>query len=214
MKIYFVRHGETPWNIKRKMQGQSDIALNEFGCLLATKTGIGMADLVFDKVYSSPLIRAYHTAELIIAENKCNNKQEIIADKRIQEVGFGIYEGLCCAKDNWTMPDDNFKNFFTNCDQYKKPEGGESFQEVMERLIDFVEEILFNKELQDKTLLIVSHGAAIRGILNFFNGIGIENYWNGGVHKNCGVTLVTYNGEKVEIEKENFVYYDDEVADW
>lgn len=214
MKIYFVRHGETLWNTERKMQGQSDIPLNEFGCTLATKTGIGMKNISFDTVYASPLVRAYHTAELIMKENDYNSKQEIIADDRIKEIGFGIYEGLCCGAEGWNMPDDNFKYFFKNCDQYKTPEGGESFEDIMLRVSEFIEELFANEAMQDKTILIVSHGAAIRGILNYFRKIPNASYWDGGVHKNCGVTIVNYNDGEIDIEIENMVYYDDVAVDW
>ncbi len=214
MRLYFVRHGETPWNVERRMQGQSDIALNEFGRLLAVKTGVGMSDLNFDCVYASPLVRAYHTAELILAENKTGKDLEIIKEDRIKEIGFGVYEGLCCGKEGWNMPDDNFKNFFTNCGDYKTPEGGEGFDDVMKRLSDFLDELLNNKDLVDKTILIVSHGAVIRGVINYFTDNPISDYWKGGVHKNCGVSIVNFDGKNATIEAENIVYYDDEVPNW
>lgn len=214
MKLYLVRHGETPWNIERRMQGQSDIPLNEFGCLLATKTGIGMKDLSFDRVYASPLIRAYHTAELILAENENSHQQEIYVDDRIKEIGFGVYEGLCCSKEGWNMPDDNFLNFFENCDQYKTPVGGEGFEDVMVRVSAFFEMLFADESLLNQTILIVSHGAAIRGMINYITKNPIREYWKGGVHKNCGVTIIEYDGNNIEIEVENMVYYDDQVSDW
>lgn len=214
MKLYFVRHGETAWNVERRMQGQSDIPLNEFGCELAVKTGKGMADIGFDKVYSSPLVRAYHTAELILAENKSSSNTEIITDNLIEEIGFGIYEGLCCSKEGWNMPDDNFKNFFQNCGEYKTPEGGEGFQDVMNRIGEFMKMLMEDNSLQDKTILIASHGALIRGVVNYITGNSISEYWKGGVHKNCAVTIVNYDGSQFKIEAENIVYYDDEVEDW
>ena len=67
MKLYIVRHGETQWNKARKIQGQVDIPLNEFGRTLAKKTAKGLADINFDLCYTSPLIRARETAELILA---------------------------------------------------------------------------------------------------------------------------------------------------
>ena len=58
MKVYLMRHGETDWNKARRLQGQSDIALNEFGIELAVKTAEGLKDVVFDAAFSSPLQRA------------------------------------------------------------------------------------------------------------------------------------------------------------
>ena len=62
MKIYMIRHGETDWNKKRKLQGQVDIPLNEFGKLLAKETAPALADVPFAVCYTSPLKRAAETA--------------------------------------------------------------------------------------------------------------------------------------------------------
>ena len=61
MKLYIVRHGETEWNKARRIQGQVDIPLNEFGRRLARKTAKGLSDITFDLCYSSPLSRARET---------------------------------------------------------------------------------------------------------------------------------------------------------
>ncbi|MFI3208603.1 MAG: histidine phosphatase family protein [Eubacteriales bacterium] len=214
MKLYIVRHGETPWNIEKRMQGREDIALNEFGCSLAVKTGKGLSDIRFARAYSSPLIRAYHTAELILKENPLSQEAEIIKDDDLIEMSFGIYEGLCCSKEGWNMPDDNFKNFFSNPGAYHTPEGGESFQSMLDRIEHFLHRILNDPTLENETILIASHGAAIRGIINVITGNTIEEYWKGGVHKNCGITIVNKKNDWFVIEEENIVYYDDDVADW
>ena len=66
MKIYFVRHGETDWNKDRKIQGQVNIALNEFGRHLARETAKGLKDIPFDVCFTSPLDRAKETAKIIL----------------------------------------------------------------------------------------------------------------------------------------------------
>ena len=66
MKLYMVRHGETDWNKARRIQGQVDIPLNEFGRRLAKKTALGLADVPFDLCYTSPMSRAKETAKLIL----------------------------------------------------------------------------------------------------------------------------------------------------
>ena len=65
MKVYLIRHGETDWNSVRKLQGQTDIRLNDYGIELAKLTAEGLKDVDFDLIYSSPLIRAVETAEII-----------------------------------------------------------------------------------------------------------------------------------------------------
>ena len=55
MEIYIVRHGETPWNKDKRLQGNVDIELNDYGRELAVKTGEGLKDTRIDLIYSSPL---------------------------------------------------------------------------------------------------------------------------------------------------------------
>ena len=70
MNLYIMRHGETDWNKLGKLQGSVDIPLNEFGIDLAEKTrdGFRKEGITFDKVFSSPYVRARKTAEIMIGD--------------------------------------------------------------------------------------------------------------------------------------------------
>lgn len=92
MRLYLIRHGVTDWNNEKRLQGKSDIPLNAFGELLAKETGEALRDIPFDLAYTSPLIRARRTAELVIGKRSV----PILDDPRIEEIGLGIYEGLIC----------------------------------------------------------------------------------------------------------------------
>ena len=65
MEIYIVRHGETVWNKEKRLQGTADIELNEFGRALAIETGRNLANVTINKIFSSPLKRAYELESLI-----------------------------------------------------------------------------------------------------------------------------------------------------
>ena len=93
MKLYIVRHGETDWNKARRVQGFSDIPLNEYGRHLARETAEGMKDIPFDLAYTSPLVRARETAEIILAGREI----PLIESNGIKEMGFGEYEGMCIS---------------------------------------------------------------------------------------------------------------------
>ena len=96
MKIYILRHGTTEWNNKRLIQGQTDIPLDEFGILMAKETGKGLnkKGIKFDRVYSSPLSRAYETAKIILKSCTLeNNIPAIITDDRLKELSFGFMDG-------------------------------------------------------------------------------------------------------------------------
>ena len=65
MKIYIMRHGETKWNKRSKLQGQVDIPLAPKGIEQAQMTAEGMKEIPFDHIFSSPLKRAYKTAQIV-----------------------------------------------------------------------------------------------------------------------------------------------------
>ena len=209
MKIYFVRHGETDWNKERKIQGQVDIPLNEFGRHLARETAKGLRDVPFDVCFTSPLGRARETAEIILQ----GRDVPILEDKRILEMNFGVLEGKCCSKEGWDVPD-SFQMFFDDPVHYQAPEGGEDFQAVRERTGDFLNWLFAQEQYRDSTVLVTTHGAAMAGLLNNLKKKPLAEYWGVGVHKNCGVTEVDVTDGRIEIISENKVYYTDVVKPW
>ena len=204
MKMYIIRHGQTPWNARKCLQGRSDVDLNENGIYLAELTGKALRDVTFDMAFTSPLIRAKHTAQCILA----GREVPIIEDERLIEISFGIYEGCCYAEENRQVPQQWIENFFHAPQDYVAAPGGESLDDVEKRTQDFMEDICSRKELQDKTILVSTHGCALRGLLNSIRESNREDYWHGGVSKNCAVSIVTCNrGEKPVLVEENHIYY-------
>lgn len=204
MKMYIIRHGQTPWNARKCLQGRSDVDLNENGIYLVELTGKALRDVTFDMAFTSPLIRAKHTAQCILA----GREVPIIEDERLIEISFGIYEGCCYAEENRQVPQQWIENFFHAPQDYVAAPGGESLDDVEKRTRDFMEDICSRKELQDKTILVSTHGCALRGLLNSIRESNREDYWHGGVSKNCAVSIVTCNrGEKPVLVEENHIYY-------
>lgn len=204
MKMYIIRHGQTPWNARKCLQGRSDVDLNENGIYLTELTGKALRDVTFDMAFTSPLIRAKHTAQCILA----GRKVPIIEDERLIEISFGIYEGCCYAEENRQVPQQWIENFFHAPQDYVAAPGGESLDDVEKRTRNFMEDICSRKELQDKTILVSTHGCALRGLLNSIRESNREDYWHGGVSKNCAVSIVTCNrGEKPVLVEENHIYY-------
>ena len=204
MKLYLVRHGETPWNKLRKVQGHSDIPLNEYGRYLAEQTALGLREVDFSVAYTSPLIRARQTAEIILAGRDIS----IYDEPRIQERGFGVCEGMCCRGENKEPGSDEFNKLFTDTANYQVPEGGESIQEVEARVQSFLEEVYKKEELQDKNILISTHGAALTAMLNCIkNKKELADFWEMGVPKNCSVTEVQVIDGKPEILVEGKIFY-------
>ena len=210
MKLYFIRHGETDWNKVRKLQGQIDIPLNEFGRKLAVDTAPAFKDVAFDVIYTSPLGRAKETMQIVAGEQDA----PVIEDDRIKEMGFGIYEGYYCKGENFNIPDPDFHYFYDNPEAFKAPEKGEDFWMLSERLDNFLTELLEAYASTDKTVLVSTHGAALCGIMRLLKNKPMKEFWGKGVHKNCAVTLVNVSPEKIEIEWENRIFYEAEVENW
>lgn len=203
MKIYLIRHGETDQNKCKCLQGRSDIELNEYGRELARKTAEGLKDIPFDIIFTSPLKRARETAEIIRGKREI----PIVLEERIQEISFGEYEGLCYGKENYSIPDKNFMNFFNKPQDYKTPPGGESLEEVITRMGEFLQEILQKEVYKDKNILLSTHGCALKACLANINGSLLAEFWGEGVHKNCAVSLIEVKEGKVVVTEDGKLYY-------
>lgn len=205
MKLYLVRHGETVWNKEGRVQGHSDIPLNEYGRYLAEETAKGLKDIPFELAYTSPLSRAKETAQIILA----GREVPIYEESNIQEMGFGAAEGLRCRGENREPGSDEFNKLFTDTENYKVPEGGESILQLMDRIRGFLQKLYENPQLQDKAILITSHGATLTAMLNLIKGKKeIAEFWENGVPVNCAVTEVEVRNGKPEILCEGKVYYE------
>ncbi len=142
--LYLMRHGQTLFNVRRKIQGWCDAPLTELGINQAKIAGKYFEDegIVFNKAYSSTSERACDTLEYVT-----NFKMDYTRVKGLKEWNFGVFEGE--SEDlNPPLPyGDYFKTF-----------GGESEQEVRKRVSNTLIDIM-NKDDHD-TVLAVSHGAA------------------------------------------------------
>lgn len=166
---YLVRHGETDYNKKALMQGQTNIPLNETGRHQARDAAEALRSLSlsFDHVYSSPLDRALETAEILSAKPRT----EFHIDKRLEELGFGVLEGTSFRVD--PAPE----VYILNQDpaSYIPPENGESLEELYARTHGFLEEL--KTKGPEGNILIVTHGAAMRSMLQTLTGMDVSDFW-------------------------------------
>ena len=203
MKLYIVRHGETVWNRLHKVQGAADIPLAEAGIRLARETGNALKNVRFDLCITSPLNRAKETAELILESQQ--DEVPIVEDVRIQEINFGKLEGVVCMNDNKEYINDDMRDFFVDPYKFKRPEGGENINDIVLRTTEFWNDLVNNKKLKDKTILITSHGCAVRALLqNVYHNP--DNFWQGCVPPNCAVNIVEIKDGVVKILEKDKVY--------
>lgn len=198
MRLYLMRHGETDWNVKGMLQGRTDIPLNTRGEMAAELTKVGLKDVNFDIAFTSPLERAKRTAEIILT----GKNTPIIVDERIVEIGFGKYEGMPKNK-----MDENIINFFKSPERYIPQDGGEKIEELLERERCFLDELIENKQYQDSTILVTTHGAALSGLLCLVKDWPISDFWKGGLHKNCGFSILEVKEKSYRILEEAVLAY-------
>lgn len=220
MKIYLIRHGETDWNVKRLLQGRTDIPLNQKGLDLANITAKGLKDVPFDIIFTSPLQRAKETA-LAIADGR---DVEVVEDARLIEISFGGYEGTSCDKKTAGNVPDGLLDFFINPHLYTPLEDGESVKELCDRAEDFLKWLIAKPEYQNSTVLLSTHGATLMGLLNGVRRINksmqgdtspedLSIFWGEGVHRNCAVTILEADEKGIHIVEENKIFYDPNLSE-
>lgn len=211
MRLYLIRHGETDLNKQKILQGRSDYALNDYGRRLARLTGQALKNVKFDVAYTSPLSRAKETAEILLRENQVSNPV-LVEEERIQEISFGDFEGKCYGRENFNIPDETFLNFFENPSEYHTPPGGESLEDVMVRTGAFWQKLLQDEGNEEKTILLSTHGCALKAILANIRQTPVAEFWGEGVHKNCAVSIVdVVNGSAVVTEDGKLFYEEEEI---
>jgi probable phosphoglycerate mutase len=214
-EIYFVRHGETEWNVLGKLQGaEADIPLNENGKLQSGKTGkylrkyrlknINNNLKQFDCVFTSPLSRAKETCEIICEEidyvGKIKFCEELIEYKRGKFSGVNIdnkiYQEYLKKYNN-----ESFVDPIDRLTWYEKDESDssnmESFKESEKRSKKFIKKL---KNSKCSKILVVSHGGFLYGhLLPIMFGIpsnifqNKSSIFNG---SNCSICYVQYNEKK------------------
>ena len=179
MKIYVIRHGETDWNLKRKIQGNTDVELNKNGIEQAKKLKNILETYNIDIIISSPLKRARKTAEIINESIKCT----IIFNENLRERGYGEFEGSAIEvleKDE-IIKSGALHNYFIN----KKYKGVEPIKDIFNRVKQTIDEL--KSEYKDKNILLVTHGATIAVIEACLNGIGEDGKIDKSNTKNCEI---------------------------
>lgn len=129
--IYIMRHGTTPYNKEGRLQGQRDIPLSEEGINQAKEAALRLKDIHFDEIYSSDLMRAHKTAEIIA---RFHDTGGVINDRRLREIGLGTWEGKTYDYLRNNEPD---YVLFYNSPQLYKGDIPEKYSDVLKRLNDF-----------------------------------------------------------------------------
>jgi broad specificity phosphatase PhoE len=161
--LLLARHGETDWNRELRIQGSSDIELNDLGRRQAQALAQELTDVDLDAIYASDLRRASATAAAVAATHGL----EVTFDPRLRERSFGSWEGLT-REDLEAMPDGSRHD-------------GETDEEVRARMLAAVDDIAASHP--GEQVLIVSHGGALNTLWHHAIGVRIERWANCAVYK-------------------------------
>jgi probable phosphoglycerate mutase len=167
MRLYYVRHGLTDWNLAGRLQGRRDVPINETGRIQAAQCGEILRDLLACDglsaaqcgYESSPLIRARETME-IIRTTMGLAPGDYGVDPRLAEISFGEWEGLSYAQVIEREPDVVARR---EADKWLfRPPGGETYQEVAARVGAWHASLLRHS-------IVSAHGGTARALIAFLN---------------------------------------------
>lgn len=181
-KVYFVRHGQTVWNVENKICGATDIELTELGHRQAIEMGkrILAENIQADEILYSPLIRAAETARHISEITGIPARVE----PRLKEQNFGKWESTPRDGEDFRRAKKDF------CCRY---DGGESMLQLAQRIYNLLDEI--RAESNEKTYILVAHNGIARVIQSYFYEMTNEEYAGFGV-ENCAVIRYDFPEEK------------------
>lgn len=178
MEILLTRHGQTEWNLLKKVQGKADIELNKKGIEQANNIKNILSNENIDLILCSPLIRAIQTAKIINSDRNI----PMIIDERLSERDFGEFEGML----NTEFDFDAFWSYKQNI-QYQKAENIRTF---FERVYNFLDNIQL--KYKEKKVLLVAHGGISIPIYCYFNGIPNTDNLLNLLLENCDVAKYVY----------------------
>lgn len=185
--FYIIRHGETVFNRKGRIQGWCDSPLTDLGVSQAKQLGKELMNVPFDVCFCSTSERAIDTANSILE----GRNVKIIPSKNLKEQSFGDFEAeksVDIFKDGVRFPDG-----YRFC-------GGENHSDVIERVTKELKKIA--SEYPNANVLVVCHGSAIKHIVNALRpGFVDEKPNTAALVPNCSVTRMDCDTELKLIEK-------------
>ncbi|MDO5518387.1 MAG: histidine phosphatase family protein [Clostridium sp.] len=182
--VLLIRHGETPWNLLGKVQGCTNIDLSEAGIFQAHQVSERLGGN-FDRVFTSPLNRAFETAKIICEPTSLAP----IPLEPLREVNFGSWEGHTFKEIAATYPDE-YAHWKVDDLEGKMVDGDQSIKNVSRRAKACIEEQV--KAHQGETLIMVSHGGLIKSALIGLFGWKMSMYHHFALGNTC-ITSIRFN---------------------
>lgn len=189
--FYIVRHGETDGNTKRIQQGQMDFPLNDKGLSQAKERAKDLKRVHFDLTFSSDLVRAHKTAQIIALEHDL----VVTTSKALRERNYGKFQGI--SRDDFT---DEISTLFAKWYslaskewlEHRIDESVETGEEVVSRVFTLIREVAIGHP--GKTILIVCHGGVMQNLLVHLGWAGQNELRRGDAIQNTGYFVLETDG--------------------
>ena len=191
--LTLIRHGETDWNAKRRIQGQLDVPLNEVGRAQADAIAQRFRDDAVDVLLSSDLSRAMQTMQAIASA--CG--LPVLSDSRLRERKLGVLEGLYYDEAREKMP--LLLDVFQNRQIDTPLDGGESLREFAQRVTGFLTETA--ETYASKRIVAVTHGGVVDIAWRHATGKPLDAPRDFAIH-NTSVSVFRIEGPKFHLVNE------------
>ena len=172
--LILLRHGQSVWNAANKFTGWTDVGLSEVGEAEAAKAGEELADTQIDVVHTSDLIRAQHTAEIVMQHNRASSDVPTHRDFRLNERHYGDLQGLNKQDTRDKYGDEQVHIWRRSYDVPPPGEDGESLAMCAERTLPYLDEAIKPDLDAGKTVLVAAHGNSLRSIVMKIEGLSKE----------------------------------------
>ena len=160
--VYFIRHGQTVWNVQHRIAGVTDVELTEEGYRQARAAAeeLRNSGIRIDEIWSSPLRRASETARILSEATGIPWRSE----PRLKEQNFGRWEGQATVDEGFILEKQQFA---------RRCGGGESMLQVAQRVYDVLDEL---KRTPDRTRILVAHNGIARVVRSYFEEMTNEEF--------------------------------------
>lgn len=197
-KLFITRHGETKWNKERRFQGWKNSPLTEKGIKDGKRLNCIVKKENINKIYTSPLQRAYETATYA----KGDKDIDIKILEELKEINMGVWEGMT-VKDIKAIEEENYFNYWNDPLKFKE-NTGESFRFFLDRAYKALKIILDESKKGDR-ILVVTHGVTLKAIISKITNEDFLDYWRKPVLRQCSISEI----EIKERKKAEIIRYGD-----
>ncbi|HWQ73296.1 MAG TPA: histidine phosphatase family protein [Desulfitobacteriaceae bacterium] len=189
-RIILTRHGETEWNIERRVQGRLDSPLTEKGQTQARSLALRLRNESIQYLYSSDLPRAIATAEEIRRELQL---ERVIPEPRIREFSFGDWEGKLWDELRQTYCD--IFRVWDNTPQLVRVPNGDNMYTFTEKVWEYFQELIARH--QGETICLVSHGLTLKLLVTRALGFTVDEWLKTPLQFNTAVNIMEVKGTKI-----------------